>query len=270
MVASERPGVRRDTRVRPLGRRGTGPRRIARARAAHCRRQGRRRRQHQQRHRRQLSRWQRQRGQPNPSACTRTGRRIPMSRSLARYIARVAALYVPSHRVRLMARPDRFAAAATTRHSATAGTRRSPSAKPTRTSQKQHSALDTVDGVDVAYLAQNARVNAVERRRARAGASGTGGDEPARSGDVIGRQPSGYDAQPAVACRRRAPRRIESTGARPGRTTGSSHVWLATRRSSLCRASPSTTTSSASLPSAPEATKAWSAPTSSDVRNGDL
>ena len=31
-----------------------------------------------------------------------------MSRSLARYIGRIAPLYVPSHRVRLMARQDRF------------------------------------------------------------------------------------------------------------------------------------------------------------------
>ena len=31
-----------------------------------------------------------------------------MSRSLARYIERVAAVYVPSHRIRLMARHDRF------------------------------------------------------------------------------------------------------------------------------------------------------------------
>ena len=31
-----------------------------------------------------------------------------MSRSLARYIQRVATLYVPSHRIRLMARQDRF------------------------------------------------------------------------------------------------------------------------------------------------------------------
>ncbi len=31
-----------------------------------------------------------------------------MSRSLARYIARIAAVYVPSHRIRLMAREDRF------------------------------------------------------------------------------------------------------------------------------------------------------------------
>ena len=83
-----------------------------------------------------------------------------MSRSLARYIARMAATYVPSHAVR----PDGprrtgSAAAATTRRSPSAASRRSSSARPTRTSSAARGP-DTVDGVDFAYLAQNARVNA--------------------------------------------------------------------------------------------------------------
>jgi hypothetical protein len=82
------------------------------------------------------------------------------SRSLAQFTARVAAAYVPSHRVRLMARRDRFSRGGD--HSAlnaqgfpAIGFRESR-----ENYAKQHGAGDTIDGVDFRYLAQNARVNA--------------------------------------------------------------------------------------------------------------
>jgi hypothetical protein len=115
------------------------------------------------------------------------------SRSLARYIARVAALYVPSHQVRLMARPDRFARGSDHSSFSDRGYAAVAFREANENFDKQHSARDTVDGVDFAYLAQNARVNAV-------GIAALALAPPApvvtnqRGQAVIGRQPSGYDA----------------------------------------------------------------------------
>ena len=115
------------------------------------------------------------------------------SRSLARYVSRVAALYVPSQRIRLMARPDRFSRGSD--HSSFNDY--SYPAVAFRESRenfaKQHSALDTVDGVDVTYLAQNARVNVVSLA-ALALAPPAPVVTNERGQARIGRQPSGYDA----------------------------------------------------------------------------
>jgi hypothetical protein len=116
-----------------------------------------------------------------------------MSRSLARYIARMATLYVPSHRVRLMARQDRFSRGS----DHTAFTQYGFPAVAFRESKedfsRQHAATDTVDGVDVVYLARNARVNA-----AAVASLALAPPAPvvanARGQMMIGRQPSGYDA----------------------------------------------------------------------------
>ena len=82
-----------------------------------------------------------------------------MSRSLARFISRAAAVYVPSHKVRLIARQDRFSRGS----DHTAFTQYGFPAVAFRESKedfsRQHAATDTVEGVDVRYLAQNARVN---------------------------------------------------------------------------------------------------------------
>jgi hypothetical protein len=116
-----------------------------------------------------------------------------MSRSLARYIEKAAAIYVPSHKVRLMAREDRFSRGS----DHTAFTQRGFAAAVFRESKenftRQHGSEDTPDGVDSAYLAQNARVNA-------AAAALLALAPPAprvvteRGQPMIGRQPSGYDA----------------------------------------------------------------------------
>ena len=115
------------------------------------------------------------------------------SRSLARYIARVAALYVPSHRVQLMARPDRFARGSDHTSFSDRGYAAVAFREANENFAKQHSALDTVDGVDFAYLAQNARVNA-----ASIAALALAPPAPVvtnqRGQAVLGRQPSGYDA----------------------------------------------------------------------------
>ncbi len=116
-----------------------------------------------------------------------------MSRSLARYIGHAAALYVPSHKVRLMAREDRFSRAS----DHTAFTQRGFPAVVFRESKenfaRQHGSEDTPTGVDFAYLAQNARVNA-----AAAALLALAPQAPRvvseKGQPMIGRQPSGYDA----------------------------------------------------------------------------
>jgi peptidase M28-like protein len=116
-----------------------------------------------------------------------------MSRSLARYIERMASRYVPGHRVRLLSRQDRFSRGSD--HEAF--NQRGFPAVVFRESKenftKQHAATDTVDGVDIAYLAKNARVNlAGVATLALAPAAPKIVNE--RNQPTIGRQPSGYDA----------------------------------------------------------------------------
>lgn len=116
-----------------------------------------------------------------------------MSRSLARFIGRAAAVYVPSHKVRLMARQDRFSRGS----DHTAFTQYGFPAVAFRESKedfsRQHAATDTVDGVDVRYLAQNTRVNAAAVASLALAPPAPVVTNP-RGQMMIGRQPSGYDA----------------------------------------------------------------------------
>ena len=116
-----------------------------------------------------------------------------MSRSLARFIARMGALYVPKHKVRLMARQDRFSRGS----DHTAFTQYGFPAIAFRESKedfsRQHAATDTVDGVDVRYLAQNTRVNAAAVVALALAPPAPVVTNP-RGQMMIGRQPSGYDA----------------------------------------------------------------------------
>jgi hypothetical protein len=115
------------------------------------------------------------------------------SRELARFVQRWGARYVPSHKVRLMARPDRFGRGGD--HSAynqlgfTAVGFRESRENFTR----QHDVRDTFEGVSPAYLAQNARVNA-----AAAATLALAPPPPSVLGDrnqpLITRAPTGYDA----------------------------------------------------------------------------
>jgi hypothetical protein len=115
------------------------------------------------------------------------------SRSLAIFAARIGAAYVPSHRVRLLARRDRFSrggdhSALNAEGFAAIGFRESR-----ENYSKQHGPNDTIDGVDFRYLAQNARVNA-------AGMATLALAPPppvvtnTRGAPTIDRRPSGYDA----------------------------------------------------------------------------
>ena len=87
------------------------------------------------------------------------------SRELARFVQRWGGRYVPSHKVRLMARPDRFGRGGD--HSAynalgfTAVGFRESRENFTR----QHDVRDTFEGLSPAYLAQNARSTPPRPRR---------------------------------------------------------------------------------------------------------
>ena len=115
------------------------------------------------------------------------------SRSLAMFVRRTAARYVPSHRVRLMARRDRFGrggdhTAWNLEGFAAVGFRESR-----ENYSKQHNANDAIDGVSFAYLAQNARVNAASMAvLALAPAPPAVSNE--RRQPTLDRRPSGYDA----------------------------------------------------------------------------
>jgi Zn-dependent M28 family amino/carboxypeptidase len=115
------------------------------------------------------------------------------SRALARYIQRWGARYVPSHTVRPMARPDRFGRGGD--HSAynqlgfTAVGFRESRENFTR----QHDVRDTFEGISLAYLAQNARVNAAAAASL-ALAPAPPGVLSERGQPTITRAPTGYDA----------------------------------------------------------------------------
>jgi len=115
------------------------------------------------------------------------------SRELARYISRIASLYVPSHKIRLMARPDRFSRGSDHSSFNDYGYRAIAFRESRENFAKQHSALDTVDGVDVAYLVKNARVN-IASLASLALAPPTPVVTNERGQARLGRQPSGYDA----------------------------------------------------------------------------
>ncbi len=115
------------------------------------------------------------------------------SRSLARFVQRWGARYVPSHKVRPMARPDRFGRGGD--HSAynqlgfaAVGFRESR-----ENFMRQHDPRDTYEGISLPYLGQNARVNA-SAAATLALAPPPPEVNDARGQPLITRAPSGYDA----------------------------------------------------------------------------
>lgn len=115
------------------------------------------------------------------------------SRQLARFIRRHAAVYVPGHRVRLIAREDRFGRGGDHTPFNQLGYPAVRFTESKENYQRQHVAADTPDGVSPAYLAKNARVNA-------AAVAVLALAPPApevtteRGQPMLGRGPSGYDA----------------------------------------------------------------------------
>ncbi len=115
------------------------------------------------------------------------------ARSLARFIKKTAAIYVPSHKVRLMAREDRFGRGSDQSSFTQNGFPAIVFREANENFERQHGANDKIDGVDFGYLAQNARVNA-------AGIAALALAPPPpkvtndRGGNLLSRDPSGYDA----------------------------------------------------------------------------
>jgi Zn-dependent M28 family amino/carboxypeptidase len=115
------------------------------------------------------------------------------SRALARATVRAASLYVPGHRVRLMAREDRFGRGSDHSPFSDAGLAAVAFRESREDFSRQHSAADTVDGVDFAYLARNTLVNAAAiATLALAPPAPAVSDAGGRA--LIGRDPTGYDA----------------------------------------------------------------------------
>ena len=115
------------------------------------------------------------------------------SRSLARFVQRWAARYVPSHKVRLMARQDRVGRGGD--HSAynqygfaAVGFRESR-----ENFARQHDPRDTFEGLSPGYLTRNARVNAAAAATL-ALAPPPPDVKNERRQPMIDRTPSGYDA----------------------------------------------------------------------------
>lgn len=114
------------------------------------------------------------------------------SRQLARYVREAAARYVPAHTVRLISRHDRFGRGGD--HTAFnqqgfAGVRFT---EANENYSRQHTVEDTFSGVDPAYLARNANVNAAAMASlalAPAAPVVTG-----ERGPTLSRGPGGYDA----------------------------------------------------------------------------
>ena len=116
------------------------------------------------------------------------------SRQLARFILRQAARYVPAHRVRLIARQDRFGRGGDHAPFNQGGFAAVRFCESRENYARQHTALDTADAVRPEYLARNARVNAAALASlALAPAAPVVVNE--KGGPLLDRQPAGYDAR---------------------------------------------------------------------------
>jgi hypothetical protein len=116
------------------------------------------------------------------------------SRQLARFIQRTGAMYLPAHKVRLIAREDRFGRGGDHTAFNQLGYAAVRFTESKENYDRQHTVRDTPDGVHAPYLARNARINL-------AGIATLALAPPApvvtdRGGNpTLGRQPSDYDAR---------------------------------------------------------------------------
>ncbi len=83
-----------------------------------------------------------------------------LSRQLARYIRRTSQPFVPGHEIRLIAREDRFGRGGDHTPFNRNGYAAVRFTESRENYGRQHNVHDTPEGMDFAYLAQNARVNA--------------------------------------------------------------------------------------------------------------
>ncbi len=112
------------------------------------------------------------------------------SRALAIFTKRWAERYVPSLEIRLMARRDRFSRGGDHSGYNSAGFAAVGFRESKENYARQHNANDTIEGVSIPYLAQNARANA-----AAMATLALAPPPPAVTPNMLSRQPSGYDAR---------------------------------------------------------------------------
>ena len=115
------------------------------------------------------------------------------SRQLARYVERVAGRYVPSQRIRLIARYDRFGRGGDHTPFNQAGFAAVRITESKENYSRQHSTRDTFESVSLPYLLNNARVNAAVMASLALAPPAPVVAEKGRP--TLGRGPSGYDAQ---------------------------------------------------------------------------
>jgi hypothetical protein len=114
------------------------------------------------------------------------------SRQLARYIREAAARYVPAHTVRLISRHDRFGRGGDHTAFNQQGFVAVRFTEANENYRRQHTVEDTFSGVDPAYLARNAQVNAAAMASLALGPAApvvTG-----ERGPTLSRGQGGYDA----------------------------------------------------------------------------
>jgi hypothetical protein len=112
-----------------------------------------------------------------------------LSRQLARYIRRTSTPYVPGHQIRLIARDDRFGRGGDHTPFNRQGFAAVRFTESRENYSRQHNPFDTLDGIDLPYLARNARVNA-----ASVATLALAPDTPGVSFNLL-RRGGGYDAQ---------------------------------------------------------------------------
>ena len=96
------------------------------------------------------------------------------SRQLARYIVRAGAKYVPTEQVTLVARYDRFGRGGDHTAFNQKGFTAVRITESVENYERQHTAADTFEGVNIPYFVRNVRLNAADDGLARAGAAGAG------------------------------------------------------------------------------------------------
>jgi Peptidase family M28 len=114
------------------------------------------------------------------------------SRQLARYIVRAGAKYVPTGQVTLVARHDRFGRGGDHTAFNQKGFTAVRLTEAIENYERQHTAADTIEGVNIPYFVRNVRLNV-----ATMASLALAPQAPVVMGDrgpTIGRQPSGYDA----------------------------------------------------------------------------
>jgi hypothetical protein len=115
------------------------------------------------------------------------------SRQLARYLVRVAAAYVPTQQITLLARYDRFGRGGDHTAFNQKGFTAVRITEAVENFERQHTTGDTIEGMDIPYFLRNVRLN-VAAMASLALAPPAPVVTSDRGAPSIGRQPSGYDA----------------------------------------------------------------------------